>query len=151
MATYGLYDDEDIDAKEKELEDEGKITYAACIAYVTEDYETYHEEMRKAAEDVLMGLEPEFLDEEEINRLTELYATDPVTDDDDQSDYDYQPIYTPPPSHNEPELTVGSYFGCCFTLVKWVFIIVSGLIVPYLCYRFIKLVIKELIKSRTGS
>ena len=227
MPTYGLYDDDEIEAKKQELEDEGKITYEACIAYVTEDYETYHEEMRKAAEDVLLGIEPDFIDEDEIDRLTELYATDPVTDDKDyeieakireledegkftymayvayiSKDYDaydeamrdaaesislgiepqfideeekerlrdiftqaqdddYQstytpptytpPIYTPPLSYNEPDITVGSYFGCCFTLFKWVVVIASGLIVPYLCYRAIKLVIKAVIKSRRGS
>ena len=174
MSAY-YFTEEEIEEQARELEKDGKITEEACTAYLCEDYEGYWREMRDAAEMVLEGYEPYFLSEEEIKELTEQYGApapptedyhlsddDSLSDDDyrsdynyrsdydQQSDYDYRPTIPPLPQYDysSSDLSLGSYFGCCFQLVMWIFMIASGLFVPYLIYKLAKLFIKALIKSR---
>lgn len=93
MAYYD-YDDDDIEEKAEELEDAKKITEDACIAYLCGNHDEYWEEMKRAAEDVLMGYHPHFLSRREIKQLMEIYG-EPTEEED----------YTPPPPPKKVDLS----------------------------------------------
>lgn len=94
MAYYD-YDDDDIEEKAEELEDAKKITEEACIAYLRGDHDEYWEEMKRAAEDVLMGYPPHFLSRREIKQLMDIYG-EPLEEEED---------YTPPPPPKKVDLS----------------------------------------------
>ncbi len=132
----------------KKLEDEGKMTREACESYLLELYDLYHADMEVAAMMILAGEHVEFLTPEEIQKMVDDHNNQAIQNAERLKFEEQQRQAQLAAAFQDDSL---GCFSIIFTLVKWLILIASGLIVPYLCYRAIKLVIKAVIKSRRGA
>ena len=97
----------------QQLENEGKITHAACIAALNGDEDTYSEEMINAAQKVIRGQTPHFLSKSEIKALA-----------DQRNNQQLEPV--------RRDNTDEKLF---FAGAKWLFLHATGLAIPYAVYK----------------
>ena len=93
--------------------------------------------MKVAAENILCDMPVEFLTPEEIQK-----AVDEHNAQQDQLAAQYNV-----PPHLRPGNELSTFFGCCFVLAKWLFLLLSGLVIPYLIYKAGVSIFKSIIKS----
>ena len=97
----------------QKLENDGKITHAACIAALKGDEDTYSEEMINAAQKVIRGQAPYFLSKSEIKALADQHNNQQL----------------------EPVRRDNTDEKLFFAGAKWLFLHATGLAIPYAVYK----------------